>query len=188
MITLRYANTNTYFMNGLLVDTAFAGTLPLFFKALGENGLSMQDIKYLLITHYHPDHMGLAGELVSLGAKLMIADVQKAHVHFSDYIFTREKLPFVPVDISEAVVITCEQSREFLGSIGVVGQIIHTPSHSEDSISLILDNGSCIVGDLEPYEYIEAYEDNFQLISDWENIRSFAPKRIYYAHRPPVEI
>ncbi len=33
-IKLKYSNTNTYFVNGLLIDTDYAGTLPLFFKEI----------------------------------------------------------------------------------------------------------------------------------------------------------
>lgn len=68
--------------------------------------------------------------------------------------------------------------------MGIDGEIIHTPSHSEDSISLIMDDGDFLVGDLEPFEYIEAYEENSLLKNDWEHILSFCPNRIFYAHRP----
>lgn len=64
------------------------------------------------------------------------------------------------------------------------GEVIHTPSHSEDCVSLVLDDGDCFVGDLEPFEYIEAYGDNVSLRDDWERILAFGPKRIFYAHRP----
>lgn len=62
------------------------------------------------------------------------------------------------------------------------GELLLTPSHSEDSVSLILDDGDCIVGDLEPRAYLDAYEDNPALKRDWENILRFHPRRILYAH------
>ena len=184
VIKLKYGNTNTFFMNGLLVDTDYAGTLPAFYKALKANGISIKDIRYVLATHYHPDHMGIIGSLVQQGAGLLLLDVQKDQIHYSDYIFKRDHLPFVPLEESQAVVISCEESREFLGKLGIQGEIIHTPSHSPDSVSLILDNGDCLVGDLEPYEYIEGYEDNTRLKEDWAKILSHYPKRIFYAHAP----
>ena len=54
----------------------------------------------------------------------------------------------------------------------------------KDSISLILDDGCCFVGDLEPLEYAEAYENNRLLKKDWDRILSFAPKTVFFAHRP----
>lgn len=57
-----------------------------------------------------------------------------------------------------------------------------TASHSEDSISVVLDSGECMVGDLEPIEYLVAYEENIALQNDWKLVMSYHPKVIYYAH------
>ena len=141
-----------------------------------------------MASHYHPDHMGLVGELVKQGVKLLLIDIQKEFVHFSDNIFARDKLRYTPVDDTDATMISCKESRSFLSSIGIHGEIIHTPSHSEDSISLIMDNGDCLVGDLEPSEYIGAYEENSALKADWELIASFHPEIVFYAHRPEQRI
>ena len=188
MTILKYGNTNTFFVQGnnggLLVDTDYAGSLPVFYKALKQNGIKVKDIKYVLATHYHPDHMGLISELMKQGVELLLIDVQRDFVHFSDSIFKRDRLPFIPIDETSATVISCDESRDFLSQIGIPGVIICTPSHSEDSVSLILDDGDCFVGDLEPYEHLEAYEENAVLKSDWEHIVSFHPKRIFFSHRP----
>ena len=184
MKKLKYGNTNTFYINGLLIDTDYAGTLPAFYKALKQNGLAVRTIQFVLATHYHPDHMGLIGELTRQGVKLLLVDVQKDSVHASDYIFERDRLPFVPLHEAEATVISCGESRAFLERLGISGEIIPTPSHSADSISLVLDDGDCIVGDLEPYEYLEAYTDNAQLRDDWARILSLHPKRIFFAHAP----
>ena len=188
IIKLKYGNTNTWLIKGskgsLLVDTDYAGTLPAFFMSLKGSHTQIPDIGYVLATHYHPDHMGLISELMKMGVKLLLVDVQKECVHFSDSIFARDKLPCMPIDEKSATVISCKESRPFLSSLGISGEIIHTPSHSPDSVSLILDNGDCLVGDLEPYEYIEGYEDNTRLKEDWAKILSHHPKRIFYAHSP----
>lgn len=188
MVTrLKYGNTNTFFIRGtvgnLLVDTDYAGTLPLFYKEIKRQNISLKDITYVLATHYHPDHMGLVSELIKQGVKLLLVDVQKEYVGFSDEIFARERrLEYVPVNAEKAIIISCEGSRAFLKSIGIEGEIIITPSHSGDSVSLLLDDGTCFVGDLEPMEYLRAYEENEKLKADWELILSRKPKKICYAH------
>lgn len=188
MIKLKYGNTNSFYIpghnGGLLVDTDYAGTLFAFYKALKENGLKVKDITFVLATHYHPDHMGLVSELMKQGVRLLLIDVQKDFVHFSDGIFERDRLPYTPIDEKQAHEISCEESRPFLQQTGISGQIIHTPSHSRDSVSLVLDDGDCFVGDLEPFEYIDIYEENTELKSDWEHLLAFRPKRIFYAHAP----
>ena len=187
MIRLKYGNTNTFYVpgksGGLLIDTDYAGTLQAFFRSLKMNHLELDDISYVLPTHCHPDHIGLIGELQHLGVKLLLIDKQLATVHFPDEIYGRDKhLRYVPIDENQATVISCDESRKFLLSIGIEGEIISTPSHSEDSVSVILDCGDCFVGDLEPYEYLDGYEDNPQLQKDWNRILRMNPKRILYAH------
>ena len=188
MIKLKYGSTNTFFIQGnkggLLVDTDYAGTLPTFYKALKQNGIRVKDIQYVMATHYHPDHMGLISELMKQGVRLLLIDTQQVFVHFSDRLFARDKLPYTPIDETQATVISCGASRDFLMQMGIQGEIIRTASHSEDSVSLILDSGDCFVGDLEPFEYIESYGENPELKNDWEQVRDFHPERIFYSHRP----
>ena len=186
-IRLRYGNTNTYYVpgsdGGILVDTDYAGTLSLFFRAAGQAGIRVERIKWLLATHYHPDHMGIAGDLQKLGVKLLVTEEQKDHLHDSDAIFAREKrLPFTPVDDRRITVIRCGDSRNFLRELGISGEIFSTPSHSPDCVSLYLDSGECMVGDLEPYSYLEAYGDNAALRKDWDAVMSRDPSRILSAH------
>ncbi len=187
MIRLRYGNTNTFYIpgagGGLLVDTDWAGTLPQFFRAIKAAGIEMKAITTMLVTHYHPDHMGLVGQLQQHGVKLLIVDVQRPFVHASDGIFARDKLlPYRAVEEGAATVISCLESRDILKALGIDGEILHTPSHSEDSVSLILDDGSCLVGDLEPLAYLAGYDENPALKRDWAQIMNRHPKRILYAH------
>ena len=188
MRRLTYGNTRTFFIEGchggLLIDTDYAGTLPAFWKALKQNDLKVKDIAYVMATHYHPDHMGLIGELMKQGAKLLLPDVQRDYVHFSDVIFARDGISVTPVDETKAVVISCGDSRGFLRGMGISGEIIHTPSHSEDSVCLVLDSGDCFAGDLEPQEHIGLYDGNDGLRRDWDRLLSLRPRRIWYAHRP----
>ena len=186
MIRLRYGNTNTFLIpcsgGYLLLDTDYAGTLPAFYRAIKQAGVRVSDIAYVLATHYHPDHMGLIPELMKLGVKLLLVDTQKDAVHFSDYIFARDGLPFEPIDETRATVIRCEESRQFFSRIGINGEVIATPSHSPDSISLLLDSGDAFVGDLQPYEYLDDYDANDAAKADWTRIHRFHSERIFYAH------
>ena len=190
---LRYGNTNTFLISGgkgsLLVDTDYAGTLPSFYRAIGAQDIKVGDISYVLATHYHPDHIGLIGELQRQGVKLLVIDLQLPHLHFSDRIFERERQrSYLPPDESTAEVISCAQSRAFLEKLGICGEIISTPSHSADSGSLILDSGDCFVGDLEPASYTEAYGEDSPLAEDWKLITDHGPRVIHCAHRPDTVI
>lgn len=186
-LELKYGNTNTFFIRGsnggLLVDTDYAGTLPAFYRAIGAQGIRLSDIDYVLATHYHPDHVGLVGELTKQGVTLLLLDRQLPHIHFADGIFARDRrLRYEPFSADKAHIIKAGESRDFLKGLGIDGEIILTPSHSEDSVSLILDCGECFVGDLEPFSYLEGYEDNEPLKKDWEQLMKYKPRLIHYAH------
>lgn len=188
MITkIRYGNTNTFLIRGtnanLLIDTDYAGTLPAFYKAIKELGIKVSDINYVLATHYHPDHIGLVSELMEQGVKLIIMESQIEYVHYSDSIFAREPhLNYKPIDESKALILSFDDARSFLASLGIDGNIGSTESHSEDSIYVSLSDGSFILGDLEPLEYLDAYKDNAALKNDWDEILKQKPSLLLYAH------
>jgi len=188
IVTLRYGNTYTFLIRGssgcLLVDTDYAGTMRGFYRALKANGIQLNQISCMMATHYHPDHCGLIGQLQEQGLQLLLADSQAEAVHYPDYIFAREKREYTPVKPAQAVIIDVNESRLFLKKLGIEGEIIRTASHSPDSVSLILDDGNCFVGDLDAYEYIGAYADNELLAEDWKLILARNPKMIHFAHAP----
>lgn len=186
VIKIKYGNTNTYLIKGdsgnLLIDTDYAGTKLDFYKAIKEVNVKICDITYVIATHYHPDHMGLISELMQQGVKLLIIDKQLNYVHFSDKIFSRDKrLNYKSINECDALIVTCPEAEKILYSIGVSANIVPTCSHSEDGIALILNSGECFVGDLEPKEHLEAY-NNEDLKNDWENIVQYKPKIIYFGH------
>lgn len=180
---LKYGNTNCYYIEGkngsILVDTDWAGTLQAFFKKIKE--LNIIKIDYLLVTHFHPDHMGIAQNIIDMGTRLLLIDVQKNYIHCSDNILKKNKnIDFKPIN-TEPIIISCEQSRKFLNDLGIEGEIIYTPGHSEDSISLILDNGSAFVGDLYDLKSAITFNDK-KINNSWNKILSHNISKIYYGH------
>lgn len=166
-----------------MIDTDWAWTLPAFFRAIKRKNISTNEIQFLIVTHYHPDHMGLAGELIELGVKLVVMDVQRDFIHCSDNIFQREQHRiYKPVKDDGAIMISCKSSRDFLAETGVAGEIIYTPGHSDDSISVILDEGIAIVGDLDPVDSVFAYHDHTVLENSWNRILSHHLKTVFYGH------
>ncbi|MGN0071467.1 MAG: MBL fold metallo-hydrolase [Atopobiaceae bacterium] len=189
IVRIQYGRTATYLLRGaegsVLVDTDWAGTLDPFFKALKAEGLEVRDIGYVLCTHWHPDHMGIVGDLERLGVIPVVFDVQLPYIHQSDAVFAKEvKHRFVPVDDAGIHVVPLSESRAFFASLGIAGEAISTPSHSADSVSVLLDSGTFFVGDLMAPDMVAAYGKDVppELEKDWELLRARHPKRICFAH------
>ena len=195
---LHYGRTNTYLIKGhsgfLLFDTGWAGELDQFYKAIGQFKIRIEDIKYLVISHFHPDHMGLAGQLSELGISVVIADLQKEYVHHADQVFIKENnKDFIRLDDKTLTIINLSDSRSFLKELGIKGELLHTPGHSDDSVSLLLDEGIVLVGDLNPLYELELHKgsaiaDSWSLIFDRAKAVSKADQlRVYYGHARPAE-
>src|SRR5215213_2216784 len=67
ILNVGYDSTNYYLVGPsntrLLVDIGWSNTLPKFLSVLKRYDVPLKSIRYLLATHYHPDHAGLAQEL-----------------------------------------------------------------------------------------------------------------------------
>ena len=183
---LRYGNTNTYLIEGergiVLFDTCWAGTFDMFCRAMGELRIPVQKIDAVLISHFHPDHCGIAQEIADHGAVIAVADVQKEYVHAADDIFRKEnRHAFRPIDDAKVRVVALSDSRRFLEEFGIEGELLHTPGHSDDSITLALDDGSLFVGDLNPLYELEMHRGT-QIGESWEKLLSRKPRTVYYGH------
>ena len=70
-----------------------------------------------------------------------------------------------------------------LERIEIPGQILPTPGHSEDSVSLLLDDGSAFTGDLTPMPFI-GEEDPAVVSASWQLLRERGATRVYPGHGP----
>ena len=82
-----------------------------------------------------------------------------------------------------AAVIACDESRVLLAEVGIAGEILHTPGHTDDSVSLLLDDGAVFTGDLTPPQRI-GVEDPAVVGARWRLMRERGATRVYPAHGP----
>jgi glyoxylase-like metal-dependent hydrolase (beta-lactamase superfamily II) len=73
-----------------------------------------------------------------------------------------------------------KESRNFLANLGMNGEIISTPGHTDDSITLILDEGFAFTGDLQP-RFMLPEEDRVSHES-WDKIYRHKITRIFPGH------
>ncbi len=165
----------------LLIDCGWPGTIDKLKSQMQRKGLKLHDIGLLLITHFDPDHAGLTQELRNQGLKLVLLETQIDHVgRMAEYM--KPGMTFVPVVVDGTEVLRLSDSRRFLFQNRIDGEIVATPGHSPDSVSLVLDDGKAFTGDLtHPLQL--SPEDTIARQS-WNRLRELGVELAYPAHGP----
>ena len=183
IVNVGYQSTNYYAIdikNGkLLVDCGWPGTLPQFTKVLQRKGITLNEFKYLLVTHFHPDHAGLVQDLKNQGLKLILPECQMDFITPFAGHFKGKSFPYIEIRQNDNLNLNLEDSRKFLAGIGLSGEIIHTPGHSDDSVTLVLDEGFAFTGDLHP-SFMNI--DDVTTRASWDKINRHKIRRVYPGH------
>jgi len=145
----------------VLVDAGFPDHEAAIFDALRTLDREPQELRHVVFTHAHPDHIGSAAAIVArTGAKTWMhpADVRIAESggpfrpmssspglvqKIGFRLFWRPNEPVAPIRIDEQI-----DDGDMLPIAGGL-EVIHTPGHSAGHVSLLWQNGRLlIVGDV----------------------------------------
>lgn len=162
--TLKLGFANAFLLQGqqgaVLVDTGFQVKWEQYLKTFAQHQLLPSDIQLIVITHGHGDHFHGAAELKKL-TKAPLLCHRKAVYSLQ----TGQNAPVIPrnslgqrvwkqiqnhVPTAKARVqpdLVMEEVFD-LTPYGVAGKVIYTPGHTDCSVSLVLDSGNAIVGDI----------------------------------------
>lgn len=81
------------------------------------------------------------------------------------------------------LILPCGESCALLQGIGIPGEILHTLGHSDDSVSLLLDDGSAFTGDLVHPAFARGNEADV-VSASWRLLRERGATRVHPAHGP----
>ena len=143
----------------ILVDTGISGSENRIIKKIKNMGFNPSQISLIILTHVHPDHAGSVKALKTItGAKIAV------HKDDAPYLTRGESAAAVPVSsfgklfgsitklisprfegVKPDILIENELS---LNSFGIKGKVLSTPGHTEGSVSILLDSGACMIGDI----------------------------------------
>ena len=186
IVNVGYLSTNYWVVSAgrsrLLVDLGYPGTMGTMRANLKRMDIPLKEICYALATHYHIDHAGLAQELKLAGVPLLVLDVQVRAIPLMKQ-FTKPRDHYVDITLDDNVTISFAESRTLLERIGIPGEILHTPGHSDDSVSLLLDDGSVFTGDLTP-PGLAIEEAANAVAASWQLLQERGARRVYPAHGP----
>ena len=192
IVNVGYRSTNFWVVSAgksrLLVDLGWPGMVGSLLANLKRKDIPLCEIRYGLATHYHIDHAGAAQDLKQRGMRLIVTPEQQSAIPAMKR-WTKPVDNYLEIETSDNFVLPISESRTFLAGLGIPGEIVHTPGHSDDSVSLVLDSGAAFTGDLTP-EFMTTDTDRELVTQSWQKLRNLGVTTIYGGHGParPIEM
>jgi glyoxylase-like metal-dependent hydrolase (beta-lactamase superfamily II) len=204
--TISGRGANVYLIKGeagwVLVDAGMKGNAERLQKAFSDLGVDPRTIGLIVITHAHPDHYGELASLKRLtGAKVL------AHRYEASFIESGRNSPIVAQTakgwlinaispkwkMESTPVETVLDDELDLAEFGVGGKVVCTPGHTAGSLSIVLEDGSVLVGDQFRGKAGRLtlgmfYEDRRTLITSLKRIAGFDPKVLYMSHGASTDL
>ncbi len=146
----------------LLVDAGVPRKARTFTRALARLGVAPAEIRLIVMTHGHFDHVGSARAISAMtGAPIAMREPDRGWLERGRaplppgatrwgrvmLVGLRAFAPLVPIEPA-AVEIAIGDDGLDLAAFGVAGRVIPTPGHTAGSVSVLLPSGEAFVGDL----------------------------------------
>jgi glyoxylase-like metal-dependent hydrolase (beta-lactamase superfamily II) len=191
----------------ILIDAGDPHQIAKLNKGLEGASIKTEEIRLLVLTHGHWDHIGSARDIKDLtGAKVLL---HQRDLHFLDdvhpsqppgvtawgkFIIAGLKLfsLFIRIPAFEVDILAGDEEISLV-EYGISGQVIHTPGHSWGSVSVLLDSGEAFVGDLAMNMFpmrlspgLPIFADNMSIVKNsWQTLLDKGAKMVYPAHGKP---
>lgn len=196
--------------NTILIDGGMPGEFNKITKGLKDISINPNEIKAMVLTHCHWDHIGCAKDIKELtGAKVIVQKYEKNILENGELVMPpgvtiwgkifgafvdnwSRKFSIKPCEVD----IVVEEEDFSLKDFGIKGNIVFMPGHSPGSVAVVLDSGDAFVGDMAmngfpltigPNLPIFA-EDISALKTSWMKLVDKGVTKIYPAHGKPFPI
>jgi glyoxylase-like metal-dependent hydrolase (beta-lactamase superfamily II) len=190
IVNVGYRSTNYWVVsagrNRLLVDLGWPGRAAALLANLERMGVPLAELRYGLATHYHIDHAGAAQDLKLRGVPLLVMQEQVHAIPLMKH-SVKPVDHYTEITTHDNVVISSAESRSFLRRLGMEGEILPTPGHSDDSVTLVLDVGCAFTGDLT-MERMVGQENPEVVMRSWQLLRDRHVTTIYPGHGAPYSL
>jgi len=194
----------------IMVDGGTPNKGKTFLRAIETLRIKPEEVRLMVMTHGHWDHIGSAKEIKELtGAKIAMHWKERDCLEKSlkplppgvtvwGSVFVNIMKLFTPlIHISATDVdIVLKDEDVSLTGYGIPGKIMYTPGHSMGSVSVLLETGDAFVGDLamrgfplrlSPGLPVLA-EDMQQVRESWKLLLDAGARTVHPAHGKPFSI
>ena len=192
----------------IIVDTGMPGYEERILQRMQEKGVKWSDVSLIIITHGHHDHFGSAAVLrEKTGAPLAV------HRADSEPLKTGINPPLHPIGAKGAIISGLSRMMKMpptrgveadilidgemdLSSYGVAGRVVLTPGHTQGSVSIFMDGGCVLVGDLIFGGLIRRKAPDFpflgydrqEILNSVQKVLDLNPKIVYAGHGGPFTV
>ena len=140
-----------------IIETGPGVTLPEVEAGLAAAGRSLEDLRYVLVTHIHLDHAGAAGAIVGRsGAQLIVHEVGAPHLVDPSRLMASAARVYgdaldaqwgsmVPAPADKVRAVT---GGERLALGGLTIDVLYTPGHASHHVSYLAGDGTLFAGDV----------------------------------------
>ncbi|MDR2147922.1 MAG: MBL fold metallo-hydrolase [Tannerella sp.] len=137
-----------------LIDTGVAGAETVIEDYLKSIGRNISEVKSILLTHSHPDHIGSAFKIKELSNCTVYAcEMEKSWIENIDRQFTERPIPNFYTLLNQSVSIDKMLKNNDILTLeeGITVQVIETKGHSAGSLSFLWkEQGELFTGDAIP--------------------------------------
>lgn len=186
IVNVGYRSTNFWAVSSastrLLIDLGWPGMFAALEAELLRKDVPLKEVQYGFATHFHIDHAGAAQDLKQRGMRLVVTPEQVPFIDgMKTYIKPTDR--YTAITTHDNTVVSLADSRAFLATLGIAGEFVHTPGHSDDSISVLLDSGEVFTGDLTHPAFMTE-EETAVTTASWRTLAERGATTVYAGHGP----
>ncbi len=192
VVSFTYQNTSYYLLptadgkNLLAFDAGYPCSLHEYARAMKSTAFRFEQIKLVMVSHFHLDHAGLIRDFQDGGIQCLLFENQGGGIEAMEKIIKRGYKEYRTIHQDGFLKMKTTDSRAFLASVGIGGEVIQTLGHSDDSVSLITDAHEVLIGDLYPISQI--MDADVKSHQSWAKIQKLGGKYIYPSHARQFEL